>query len=244
MSSLLEVVIAAHGGMDRWREVRTVTTGVRSWGLTWARKGQQFLFSGVTAEAATTRQAVQVDPFTGEGRRGLYTPDRVRIESADGTILEDRQRPREAFTGHTLESPWDHLHGLYFGGYALWNYFNLPFLAARLDVDAQEIDPWDEAPGKKWRRLRLAFPPHIATHSSVQDLYVDDNGLIVRHDYAPEVIASAPSSNYLYDYSEYDGIMFPSLRKVVRRSTDNRTGPQSDDDKLLIGIEFSEYTLA
>jgi len=30
----------------------------------------------------------------------------------------------------------------------------------------------------------------------------------------------------------------------VRRSTDNRTGPQSDDDKLLIGIEFSEYTLA
>ena len=63
MSSLLEVVIAAHGGMDRWREVRTVTTGVRSWGLTWARKGQQFLFSGVTAEAATTRQAVQVDPF-------------------------------------------------------------------------------------------------------------------------------------------------------------------------------------
>jgi hypothetical protein len=245
VSDLLDSVIAAHGGISRWREVRTVTTRLRSWGQTWAHKGNPSLLSnGVTAEAATARQAVRIHPFADADRSGFYTPDRVRVESTDGTILEDRRHPRDAFAGHTVESPWDQLHCLYFAGYALWTYFNLPFLAARPDIDVEEIEPWQEAPGTKWRRLRLVFPPHIATHNSVQDLYIDENGLIVRHDYAPDVIASAPTAHYLYDYADHDGIVFPSLRKVASRNADNRPGPLNDPEGLLIGIEFAgNYTL-
>jgi hypothetical protein len=146
-------------------------------GQTWSQKGNPSLFSsGVTAEAATTHQAVLIHPFTGEDRRGFYAPERVRIESADATTLEDRDHPREAFAGHTVESPWDHLHSLYFAGYALWTYFNLPFLAAHPDIDVEEIDPWEEEPGQQWRRLRLVFPRHIATHYLYD--YTDRDGIM------------------------------------------------------------------
>ncbi|MCV7411719.1 hypothetical protein [Mycobacterium florentinum] len=239
MSDLLDDVLAAYGGLKRWREVRTVSTGVRSWGRTWTGKGQPTLFGGVTAEAQTTRQASAVHPFTDESSRGFYTPDRVWIESADGTVLEDRHQPRDAFAGHVRETPWDHLHGLYFGGYALWNYFNQPFVAALPGVDAQEIDPWHEGPGQDWRRLRLTFPRHVHTHSTVMDLYIDSDGLIAREDYAPEVLGGGPAAHYLYDYAEHDGIMFPGTRKVVPRPADDRAVVPSDPDSLLIGIEFS-----
>jgi hypothetical protein len=245
MSDLLKSVIAAHGGMDQWREVRTVTTSLRSWGQTWSRKGQPNLFASRSSfQAATTNQSVQVDPFTGEGRRGIYTPERVRIESADGTVLHERARPREAFKGHTLDSPWDNLHSLYFAGYAMWTYLNLPFVAARPDVDAQEIDPWVEESGQKLRRLRLTFPTRIATHASMQDLYIDENGLIVRHDYVVDVIPAPLAAHYLYDYAEYDGFMFPARRKVLPLNADNRPVPLDDGAAPLIGIELSGYAVA
>ena len=237
MNELLDKVIAAHGGLDRWSHVQAVTAEVNSWGRTWTLKGQPSLFSGGNVEAKTGSQAVQIYPFTGEGRRGFYTPERVRIAAGDGTVLEDREHPRAAFAGQTLETPWDHLHGLYFGGYALWTYFNLPFVAARRDFDVQEIEPWHEGPGRNWRRLRLTFPPHIATHNPVQDLYIDSDGLIVRHDYSPEVLGSNPAAHYLYDHADYDGIMFPRLRKVFPRGVDNRADP-SDSESLLIGLKF------
>src|ERR1700760_381523 len=140
MSDLLDDVLAAHGGLKRWRQVRTVSTRVRGFGLIWPAKGQPGLLGGGVAEAQTGTQALRIYPFTDETARGFYTPDRVWIESADGTILADRRRPRDSSGGHDRGTPWDHLHGLYFAGYALWNYFNLPFLAARPDLDAQEID--------------------------------------------------------------------------------------------------------
>jgi hypothetical protein len=239
MSDLLDDVLAAHGGLKRWSEVRTVSSGLRAWGLTWEWKGQQDLFGGVVAEARTDAQALRVHPFVDESARGFYTPDRVWIEAADGAVLEDRDQPREAFAGHVRETPWDHLHGLYFGGYALWNYFNLPFLAALPEVDVQEIDSWHEGPGQDWRRLRLAFPRHIATHSPVMDLYIDGDGLIARQDYAPEVLGSNPAAHYLFDYAEYDGIMFPGARKVVPRPADNRPEIPTDPESLLIGIEYA-----
>ncbi|MCV7427874.1 hypothetical protein [Mycobacterium montefiorense] len=244
MNDLLETTIGAHGGLDRWREARTVTTSLRSWGQTWSIKSHPNVFSlWSTFAAATTSQSMQVDPFNGAGRRGIYTPERVHIESADGTILQERAHPREAFKGHTLVSAWDHLHCLYFASYAMWTYLNLPFVAARPDVDAQEIDPWVEESGEKWRRLRLTFPPQIATHTSVQDLYIDSNGLIARHDYSVDVIPAPLAAHYLFDYADYDGIQFPSLRKVVPLDADNRPGPLSDPEALLIGIELRDYSV-
>jgi hypothetical protein len=244
VSDLLEQVVEAHGGLRTWREVRTVTTGLTTWGITWSLKGQSALFGDVTLDVATADQALRVHPFVNKGCRGLYTPQRVHIESSDGAVLEDRDHPRAAFDGHTLPTPWDHLHGLYFGGYALWNYINLPFLATRPGFDIEELAPWQEGPGQIWRRLRIAFPPEIHTHSRVQDLYIDRDGLIARHDYAPEILGGTPATHFLSGYREFDGILFPTHRKVVARGTDNRADPQLDPEPVLIGMEFpGNYTL-
>jgi hypothetical protein len=243
MSDLLDEVLGAHGGLKRWQQIRSVSAGVRAFGLIWSAKAQPGLLGDVVAEAQTGTQAGQVYPFTDDTARGFYTPERVWIESVDGAVLEDRRRPREAFAGHDRSTPWDHLHGLYFAGYALWNYFNLPFLAARPDIDAQEIDRWHEGPGQDWRRLRLTFPPHIATHSTVMDLYIDDDGLIARQDYAPEVLGSSPAAHYLCDYTEYGGIMFPGERKVAVRPADNRPALPDDRESWQVGLEFGDYVL-
>jgi hypothetical protein len=241
VSDLLDQVVEAHGGLQTWRQVRTVSTGLTSWGMTWSLKGQPALLRDVTVDLATTDQLLSIHPFVNQGCHGIYTPQRVRIESADGHALEDREHPREAFAGHSNATPWDHLHGLYFGGYALWTYLNLPFLATRPGFAVEELRPWRERPGQIWRRLRIAFPPEIHTHNPVQDLYIDHDGLIARHDYAPEIFGGSPATQYLSGYRQFGGIMFPTHRKVLPRGTDNRPDP----DTVLIGIEFAgDYTLS
>ena len=47
----------------------------------------------------------------------------------------------------------------------------------------------------------------------LQDLYIDHDGLIARHDYAPEILGGTPAAHYLSGYSQFDGIMFPTHRK-------------------------------
>ena len=100
--------------------------------------------------------------------------------------------------------------------------------------DVEELAPWQERPGQIWRRLRIAFPPEIHTHNRVQDLYIDHDGLIARHDYAPEILGGTPAAHYLSGYKEFDGIMFPAHRTVLPRSTGNRADPQP----VLIGMKF------
>lgn len=77
----------------------------------------------------------------------------------------------------------------------------------------------------------------------MQDLYIDSNGLIARHDYSVDVIPAPLAAHCLFDYADYDGIQFPSLRKVVPLDADNRRGRLSDPEALLIGIELRDYAV-
>lgn len=40
MSDLVDVAISAHGGLDRWRQLRTVSAPLRVGGALWALKGK------------------------------------------------------------------------------------------------------------------------------------------------------------------------------------------------------------
>ena len=55
-------------------------------------------------------------------------PDRLWIDDEAGRLIQERKEPRESFEGHSLTTPWDKLHELYFVSYALWNYFVTPFV--------------------------------------------------------------------------------------------------------------------
>src|SRR3984893_1316864 len=43
-----------------------------------------------------------------------FTPDRIAIEKLDGTLVAERQAPRDSFAGHQIISPWDGLNRAYF----------------------------------------------------------------------------------------------------------------------------------
>ena len=109
---------------------------------------------------------------------------RVEIRDSDGSMVEARDNPREAFrSGRLLR--WDAIDFAYFCGYAMWNYMNLPFLLADSGVMVTEFD--ERTSGT---RLQVRYPDTIPTHSATQELYFDQSGRLVRHDYTAEVVGS------------------------------------------------------
>lgn len=239
MTDLLDEVITAHGGLTRWKEIRNVHTHLASTGAVWELKGQTGLFTSVDVDVDPHAQHVAATPFVHDGWRGVFERDRVRVENQNGEIEESRTEPRSAFDTHDLFTQWDHLHAIYFGGTALWTYITLPFVLVEPGFHTEEIEPWNEK-GETWRRLQVTFPDTIATHSTEQVLYIDDTGLIRRHDYLAEVTKGGPGAHYLHDHKDFDGIVFPTRRQVYPRQPDN----ESAAEPLLINMAFDNYTLS
>ncbi|MFJ7228713.1 hypothetical protein ACIQVF_04105 [Streptomyces tendae] len=241
MSDLLDTVVTAHGGLDRWRSATRLTAQVQAGGALWGLKGQPGVLDRYTISLDPHRQAATLAPFAEPGLRAVYTPDRVALETADGRVTEERVRPRESFAGHTLETPWDRLHAAYFAGYAMWTYLTEPFLFAEPGFTATEIEPWEED-GETWRRLEVTFPEHIATHSRVQTYYIDAEGLVRRHDYRPDVFGAADrdSAHYTYDHRTVDGLVLPTRRSVHLTDEHNRKVAEP----VIISIGLTDITVS
>jgi hypothetical protein len=98
-----------------------------------------------------------------------------------------------------------------------------------------ELEPWDEA-GQHWRRLRVAWPSHLATHSTEQTLYFGDDGLLARHDYDVEIGGGTSAAHYVSDYDEVAGIRLPTKHRIFPRTPDGR----SLAEPLVVSIDLSE----
>ncbi len=120
---------------------------------------------------------------------------------------------------------WDALDILYFGGYAIWNYLCTPFLLDYPDVHLTRGADWEQG-GETWRRLAARFPDTLPTHCRDQIFYIDDRGFIRRHDYTAEVIGGyACAAHYCDRHRTFDGILFPTRRRVLPRRRNNRSSP-------------------
>ena len=235
---LLDATLQAHGGLARWRALETIYADLSLGGVTWGLKG----WDGALARSSVTvdphHQKTVFDAFTASDLTGTFTPERVWISSADGRLVGERSQPRQAFAGHTLETPWDALHLLYFAGYALWTYLTMPFTLTQPDVATRELDPWSEN-GEQWRRLWFRLPDRLRSHSAEQILYIGPDGLLRRHDYVVEVLGAPPSSHYVDGYRAFDAVAFPTHRWVVPRPPDNHTLAEP----LLVTIDIADITL-
>ena len=228
MAGLLDEAIEAHGGDRRWRKVSEVGAHVRSGGLLMAVKGRSRSFSDYGLNASTGQQSAVFEPYPGSGTSGLYAGDSVRVLGTDGSLVSERDDPRAAFSGRTgmrRNLRWDELDALYFAGYAMWNYLNLPYLLARPGFEASEGEPI-EVEGERWRRLDATFPEGIHTHCREQTFYFDERGLLRRHDYSPDVISSRAHAAHFSDgHTEVDGLVFPTKRRVVPKAPGGRPLP-------------------
>ena len=233
MNNLIETAIAAHGGWERWQQVRKLTAHVSIGAGLWHVKGWPDGFADARVAIDPHRQHTEFSPFVEAGRHTLFEADRVAIVSGDGKVIEERGSPRLAFAGHALTTPWDALHLSYFSGYAMWTYLTTPFLFKLAGFQAEEIAPWDEN-GETWRRLKVGFPAGIHSHSPEQIFYFDAAGLLRRHDYSVDVIGGTASANYALDHRTFGGIVYPTKRRVYAIGPDNR--PLLDRVALSIDI--------
>jgi hypothetical protein len=83
-------------------------------------------------------------PFGAADRHSCFTPERVSIETDDGTVLEALDQPRASFAGYALETPWSTLQLAYFVGTAMWTYLTQPFTFTLPGFQTTELEPWDE----------------------------------------------------------------------------------------------------
>ena len=113
--SLLEEAIAAHGGLERWREIDSIDISLRVGGIAMPTKGQPTITRNFSATADTHRPHVEL--------HGI------------GTFDGHQPRP----PGMARRMRWNVADAVHFTGYALWGYLTAPFLFAEQDVRVTEL---------------------------------------------------------------------------------------------------------
>jgi hypothetical protein len=239
MTSLLDGVLAAHGGLERWRAYTTMEATIVSGGMLWQIKGQPQDPVPRRMTVALQREWASVQPFGAADQKTDFTPDRVAIEKLDGAVVAERDDPRTSFAGHELATPWDPLQRAYFNGYALWTYLTTPFFMALPGFTVSEIDPVNEH-GEQWVGLQAHFPDRFASHSRLQEFYFDDDLLLRRHDYRVDVAGGFAAIQYVYDIVEADGIKLPSKRRAYRCDANG----DLIADELMVSIDVSNIHLS
>ena len=90
---LLDRVVEAHGGLERWHEVRYLDVRLMVSGGLFQIKGQPEGLHDVLMRIETQRPAVTFAPFGRPDCRGHFTPTRVWIEDREGGSSRNVQTP-------------------------------------------------------------------------------------------------------------------------------------------------------
>lgn len=213
MTALLEEALAAHGGIERWQAGGELKARARSGGFALASKFAGGPFRAYELTVSTVRPRAVIDPYPSAGSRGVFEDGAVRIESYGGKTVAGRADPRPLFPGGRRRLRWDRLDALYFAGYALWNYFNLPFLLTEPGVELRD----------EGRTIHAIFPAGLPTHSPRQAFHLDERGLITQHDYTAEVFGTwAKAANVSLAFAEFDGLTLATERRVTPRTRAGR----------------------
>jgi hypothetical protein len=237
MADLVDFTIDAHGGLDGFNQFAYLTARLQQGGVLWGLKGKPTVLEHAQVRVDLKREWVSHWPFAPTNNRSQFTPEQVTIETPAGEVVEALDDPRASFAGYEMDTPWSDAQVGYFAGYTMWTYLTSPFILARPGVVSEEIDPWTEN-GETWRRLRVTFPADIATHSTVQTFYIDDDtGLLRRHDYDVEIQGSNPAARYLLDPVTVSGIVLPSKLRIYPRNKDNTAA----DEPLIVSVDLTEY---
>lgn len=228
IQSVIDAVIAAHGGAEFWQGLGGLDVQLSAWGFLFAAKGRPVLRHARMWASATEPRFVFYD-YPHAGWRGEWIGDEeVRILDPAGIVMARRTRPRDAFRGLRRQFRWDALDFLYFGGYATWNYLVTPFIFLRPGFSFELLPPLDSSRGRI-TRLAATFPPDIPTHSRTQVFHFDERHLLARLDYTAEVVGGwARAAHVCGDYRE-----FGAAGGMLRAPTRRRVWPMPFGDRPL-----------
>ncbi len=228
--------IEAHGGMENWNPVKEIKFKVRTTGAALASRLRPFGFGTTFVSLSVRFPRVTIASFPRKGLRGLFERERVAIERENGTVVKERLDPGKQMGSLRRKLYWDDLDLLFFGGFAFWNYFNLPFILEGSGFVLEEMAS-EEIEGKILTRLNVIFPEDIPTHSREQVFYFNTEGLLVRHDYTALVFGKwARAAHYSSDFTLSGGLVFPTRRVVYPRTE----GGQVIKSVVLVHLEISD----
>jgi hypothetical protein len=236
MPDLLRAAVEAHGGLLRWNQLNAVKASLSITGAIWQLKGKPDVLRDSSIEAELRKERLTTH-FNGKGKRTIFEPNRITVETESGHFVDSRDNPRSAFRGHTRETPWDDMHVAYFSSYALWNYLTIPFLYTYPGFVTEELAPWQEN-GEEWRQLRVIVPDYIASHSREQVAYFGPDGLLRKHEYTVDVMGGASGLNYAADYRNVDGIVVATKRRVYAADANKQKIPEP----VLMAIDFRDIS--
>jgi hypothetical protein len=223
MNDLLAWTVESHGGLERWERVGMIRMRGQMGGL-------GLLHSAYDSQPLRTAHISPTDPWSsvsdfpepGEGTIGTFADTLVKIERADGSlILRERKDARDAFLRYPARFRrwfwYDLLDVTYFLGYAIWNYFNTPFLFTRPGFEVDEGEPVIRH-GRKLRQLVVKFPPGIPTHCPIQNFFINERGLVNYFTYSVDVVGPwVHAVHYCRSYRDFSGIKVATRRRVFLR---------------------------
>jgi len=211
---ILDDVMAAHGGRERWRALEAVECSLSCGGLAFASHCQGRALRDLRPIVRPHDREVVFRDFCRPGWRGRWSPMQVQIRDDGNRLIGERQDPRASFGRLVKQFCWDKLDILYFGGYALWNYLSFPFILEEPGVS----DVSGERVAAGGWRLTATFEAGFPTHSARQVFHLDDSLRLVRHDYTADVIGGwATAANLCLAAAETEGLRFYTRRKVLPR---------------------------
>jgi hypothetical protein len=234
MNDLLKLAVDAHGGLERWNQLKTITASMSITGGIWHVKGRPDVLKDIVVETSLHEEKV-ITRYRDQNRCTVFTPHEIISKSEDGKRFERRSNPRASFEGHSLETPWDDIHVAYFQSEALWTYLTTPFLYTYPGFVTEELAPWHEN-GETWRPLKIIFPENITSHTREQISHFGTDGLLRRHEYTVDILGGASGLNYAADYKQFDGIMVPTTRRIYPYDAGKNKLP----NPLLVAIDIKE----
>jgi len=238
-AELLEHVLEAHGGLDRWQSVRELAVHHRSGGIAFAAKFQGRTLAPRLANISPSAQRAAFVSYP-PGGRGVFDHGAVSIETDRGEQIAHRLDPLSQLHTPRRMLWWDKLDLLYFIGSAMWNYLAAPFIFTSPGFELRQLEPWKEGT-EVWSRLGVTFPPELHTHSRHQVFYFDAGGLLRRLDYTAEEFGKrADAAQYCSGHREFGGLKFPMRRRVFLRRPDGR--PRRYPLLIWIDIEAVDVT--
>ena len=238
MNDLLKLALHAHGGLDRWNQLKSIKIEASITGGIWYVKSQPDCLKNIVMTADVETERV-VTEFPGHDKRSIFEPNRIVIEKIDGTLIETRDDPERSFEGQQRETPWDDIHVAFFSCAALWTYLTTPFLYTYQGFQTEEIASI-RVENETWRRLKVTFPDYIKSHTREQISCFGPDGLLRRHDYTVDSLGGATGLNYASDYRDVHGIMVPTKRRVYAWEGDYPIVKEP----LLVAIDMGEITFA
>lgn len=212
MRRLLDSVIEAHGGANRWDEFSDLVTDVDVTGRLCEQEGWSRLVLQSRLLISLRNQRTIVLLTEGRGRIILET-NRLLHMDGTGSHVEMISDPGKNISHAQPGFKWDVLRTAYLLGNVIRHSVTAPFVYACPGFVTEEVAPWNED-GEVWQVLRVTFPEAIAVPSRVQYAYYGPDGLLRRLRNTVPLLGGISLVEYVASYGEINGIRIPLSKDV------------------------------